>query len=226
MGSKRVHIPEEVLRRLYCDEKLSQEKIAERLGCSVTAVSSKMKLYGLALRSKSEEIAIRDGIFISGDELRRLYFEEKLTQEQIGERLGCSQRAIQRHMKKHGIISRNNAEANFLRFNSFRQDFDGDLPLKAYMLGFCKGDVHPWVRDTKSQTIRLMTATTKPEQIELFQNLFSPYGHMYISKPDSRGATHMAAHLNFSFSFLLDREDSIPGWVLTDEEAFFGFLAG
>jgi LAGLIDADG DNA endonuclease family protein len=71
-----------------------------------------------------------------------------------------------------------------------------------------------------------MTATTKPEQMELFQTLFGSYGHVYMSKPDTRGATHMAAHVNMSMSFLLDREDNIPEWILADDEIFFTFFAG
>lgn len=165
---------------------------------------------------------------IPEDVLQKLYFEEKLTQKEIGKQLGCSYGAIQRRMKKLGFVARSKSEIGFDRqvHNSMRRDFDGTIYEKAHMLGFCKGDVHPWVRDRNSQTIRLMTATTKPEQIELFQNLFSPYGHVYISKPDSRGAIHMGAYVNLSLSFLLDRADDIPDWVLDDEEVFFAFLAG
>jgi hypothetical protein len=163
---------------------------------------------------------------ISEDELKRLYFEEKLTQKVIAERMGCSQQAIQRRMKKLNLDARDQAEASLLKNDSFRRDFDGDLSLKAYMLAFCKGDTHPWIRDPRSKTIRVMTATTKQAQINLFQNLFSPYGHVYISQPDTRGASHMAAHVNLTFDFLLSKEDKIPDWVLENEEAFFGYLAG
>ncbi len=165
---------------------------------------------------------------IPKDVLQKLYFEEKLTQKEIAKQIGCSQQAVQRRMKKHNFAARNKVEIAFdnQAHNSVRRDFDGTIYEKAHMLGFCKGDVHPWVRDRNSQTIRLMTATTKPEQIELFQNLFSRYGHVYVSKPDTRGAIHMGAYVNLSLSFLLDREDDIPNWVLHDEETFFAFLAG
>jgi hypothetical protein len=36
----------------------------------------------------------------------------------------------------------------------------------------------------------------------------------------------MAAHVNMTMAFLLDREDSIPDWVLEDAETFFAFFAG
>ena len=158
--------------------------------------------------------------------LRSLYLDERKSQEEIAAILGCSQGAVWRRMRKYGIAARDTSESGIVRNGSHRQDFDGDLCTKAYMLGFCKGDVHPWIRDKNSQTIRLMTATTKSEQILLFEQLFSPYGHIYIGTPDRRGATHMAAYVNMTMAFLLDREDSIPDWVLEDTEPFFAFFAG
>ncbi len=226
MGSRPVHIAEDVLRRMYCDEKLSVGKIAKHFDCTIATVKKRMVGYAIPLRSTAEALAIRDNLSMTAEALRQLYVEEKLSQSAIAARYGCSQVAIKRHMAKYGITARGRAEANLLHNHSFRRDFDGPLSLKAYMLGFCKGDVHPWVRGEQSETIRLMTATTRQAQIDLFHGLFSPYGHLYLSQPDTRQATHMAAHLNFSFRFLLDREDSVPEWVLADEEAFFGFLAG
>jgi len=172
MGQKPAHIPEDVLRQLYCEEQMSQEKIAKQLGCSQTAVWRRMRQYGIVARSQSTA-----GILASP-------------------------------------------------YRSLRRDFDGDGYTKAYLVGFCKGDVHPWVRGRNSETIRLLSATTKPEQIELFQRLFAPYGRVYISQPDSRGAVHMNAFVNMSMAFLLDREDAVPDWVLADEETFFAFFAG
>lgn len=165
---------------------------------------------------------------IPEDVLRRLYCEEQLSQEKIAKQLGCSQTAVWRRMRKYGIVARSKSEAAIVAspYSSLRRDFDGDLCTKAYLLGFCKGDVHAWVRDESSQTIRLMSSTTKLEQIELFRRLFAPYGHVYISEPDQRGAVHMNAFVNMSLAFLLDREDTIPDWVLDAQEVFFAFFAG
>jgi len=164
---------------------------------------------------------------IPEDILRKFYLEEKLSQYQIAERLGCSQVAVWRRLKKYNIPLRSRAEANILFSKYERHDFDGDDQLKAYMLGFCKGDVHVWVREEKSQTIRLYTATTQIEQVRLFQRLFTPYGGVYVSKPDTRNALHMSAYVNrSSMSFLLHREDCIPDWILGEQETFFAFFAG
>lgn len=165
---------------------------------------------------------------IPEDVLRRLYCEDWMSQEEIAKQLGCSQAAVWRRLRKCGIVARPKSVAGIASspYQSLRNDFAGDIYTQAYLLGFCKGDVHAWVRDKNSQTVRLMSTTTKPEQVELFQQLFAPYGRVYISKPDQRGAVHMAAFVNMSMAFLLDRTDAIPDWVLADPETFFAFFAG
>ncbi len=160
------------------------------------------------------------------DLLQKLYFEERLSQTQVAQRLGCSLGAIQRRMQKHGITARSKSEAELAKTGTIRLDFDGDDYTKAYMMGFCKGDVCAWIRGENDQTIRLYSATTKPEQIELFRSLFVRYGRFYLSNPDRRGALHMAAYVNLSFSFLLDEKDSIPDWILADQSTFLAFFAG
>lgn len=165
---------------------------------------------------------------IPEDALRQLYYEEQMSQKEIADQLGCSQAAVWRRMRKHGMVARSKSVAALLKspYRSLRRDFDDHLYTKAYLIGFCKGDVHVWIRDENSETIRLMSSTTKPEQVELFQRLFASYGRVYISELDQRGAVHMGAYVNMSMAFLLDREDAIPDWILADQETFFAFFAG
>ena len=164
---------------------------------------------------------------IPEDALRTLY-AQGLSQKRIALILGCGQSAVWRRMRKLGIPTRNKSE-NSLRVSqheTLRHDFDGTPQMKAYMLGFCKGDIHAWKRGENSETIRLMSSTTRPEQVELFRTIFRPYGHVYVSNPDKVGALHMAAYVNLSMSFLLDKEDSIPGWIMESSDLFFAFFAG
>jgi DNA-binding CsgD family transcriptional regulator len=52
--AKPVEITEAELRRLYCEERLSQAEIARILGCSQPTVCEKMQKYGIKARSKTE----------------------------------------------------------------------------------------------------------------------------------------------------------------------------
>jgi predicted transcriptional regulator len=222
----KFRISEDVLRKLYLEEQLTQKEIGERFGCDQPSISWYLKKYKIPTRGAfggNQPVKTED-YEIDVEVLKQLYFEEKLTQDEIAERLGCSTAAIQRRMYKHKIQSRNGSQAILLKNKSHRTDFDGDDCLKAYMLGFCKGDVHVWVRDKGSETIRLMTNTTKTEQRDLFVSLFEPYGHIYVN--DDKKYIHLAAFVNMTFDFLMDEKDHIPEWVLSDEEVFFAFLAG
>ena len=224
----RKRISEDELRRLYLDEQQTQREIAEQFGITQTSISRLLKKYGIETRGAfgTNNAVVTQTYDISVDELRRLYEEEKLTQIEIAERLGCSYAAVQRRMYKHNIISRSKVEINHMRYDTFRRDFDGDDQLKAYMLGFCKGDIHVWVRDKNSETIRLMSSTTKDEQETLFRELFEPYGHIYVNRTGERKIARMVAFVNLTFDFLREEKDQIPDWVLADEETFLAFFAG
>jgi len=131
-------------------------------------------------------------------------------------------------MREYGIPSRSRAEAGILArgYSQRRRDFDGDQVVRAYYIGFCRGDVHVRMIHEGGQTIEASCGTSKAEQIELFNTLFAPYGHIWQREPDERGRVWLVAFLNLSFSFLLDLQDAIPDWILADFETFRSFLAG
>lgn len=52
--STRINISEEVLRKLYIDEKNAPKEIGEKLGCSPTVVRRSLKEYNIHIRTKSE----------------------------------------------------------------------------------------------------------------------------------------------------------------------------
>ena len=85
--SKRLDIPRDLLKRLYYDEGLSRQKIADRLGCTEWVVRSQMERYSLPARRPWDYRRIG----IPKDLLRRLYYEEGLSQARIAERLGCDE---------------------------------------------------------------------------------------------------------------------------------------
>jgi len=166
-------------------------------------------------------------IDIAEAELRRLYEEEKLSQREVAKALGCSQTTVWSKMQEYGIQARSLAEAQIIAQGhaALSHDFNGDLKEKAYLIGFCKGDGHVEMCNENGLTIKVECGSTKLEQIELFVDLFSPYGYIY-TKRRKRGQIEAIAFLNLSFAFLLNLEDNIPDWILADSEAFFAFLAG
>lgn len=211
--SRGIDLPEELAREWYEHQQLSMTAIAERLGCSETAVRNKLAQYGIERRTPWAHNAVDLG----EDELRRLYEEEGLTVETIAEMHECSAATVSRKMSKYGIKARPPWRECYPR-----HDFGGNPLEKAYLVGFRLGDLT--VRRAEL-SIEVITTTTRQEQVDLMHDLFDRYGHVYEHhRPD--GKVFLQVRLNDSFGFLLPKEDRVPDWILADEECFFAFFAG
>jgi DNA-binding Lrp family transcriptional regulator len=108
--TKRLDISRDLLERLYYDDGLSRQKIADRLGCTEWVVRSQMERYGLPARRPWDYRRID----IPEDLLRRLYYEEGLSQARIAERLGCDERVIIRRMREFGMEPKSPADYKWL----------------------------------------------------------------------------------------------------------------
>ena len=104
--TERLDIPRDLLERLYYDEGLSRQKIADRLGYTEWVVRSQMERYGLPARRPWDYRRID----IPEDYLRRLYYEEGLSQAKIAKRLGCDERVIIGRMREFGMESKSPAD--------------------------------------------------------------------------------------------------------------------
>jgi hypothetical protein len=104
--SKRLDIPRRLLERLYYDEGLSRQKIADRLGCTEWVVRSQMERHGLPARRPWDYRRLD----IPKDLLRQLYYKEGLSQAKIAERLGCDEGVIIRRMREFGMEPKSSAD--------------------------------------------------------------------------------------------------------------------
>jgi hypothetical protein len=159
------------------------------------------------------------------DKIERLY-AAGLTLDEIAKRFDVHGDAIGRRLKARGVPLRHRHD-----YEPYpRKDFSGDPLEKAYLLGFRQGDLH--VRPT-SISVEVSTSTTKTEQINLFQGLFSQYSRVRVVPfQDKHCSNHsLACCLNMSFDFLIPKHDSVPAWILRpiqagDLQPFIAFLAG
>lgn len=211
--SRGIDLPENLAREWYTEQQLSIAAIAQRLGCSETAVRNKLAQYGIKRRMPWAHNAVK----LSKDELHQLYEEEGFTLEAIAEAYDCSAATVSRKMSKLGIQARPPWRTRYPRHS-----FSGDPLEKAYLVGFRLGDLT--VRQAEL-SIEVITTTICQEQIELMHELFDCYGHVYEHrKPDGR--VFMQVRLNKTFGFLLPKKDCVPDWVLASDEWFFAYLAG
>lgn len=100
---------EDELRRLYCEEGLTMEQLADRWDCSTSTVGRWILYHDLNPgRAPSGEAPWRDS-----EELRRLYYDEGLTKVEIADRLGCSLTSVTDWMRRHDLapgVARSSAD--------------------------------------------------------------------------------------------------------------------
>lgn len=204
----------QALYNLYINKQLSPYSIAPILKCNPRTVRNWLLTYGFPIRKKNL-------IKISEKRLSDLYFGKRLSLKEMGHLLGYTPSGIFGVFRRYGVKLRNGSQSS--KYHFLRFDFNGDNSQKAYMIGFRLGDLH--VRRS-GKIIKVGGGTTKLDQINLFKNLFSHYGVVYIGNQDKKGAWHPEVSLNQSFNFLLPKYERIPLSIRRSKTYFLNFLAG
>lgn len=117
----------ETLERLYHDELLSQQEIADHFGVSRGAIRKAFDHHGIETRDGSEAMQLRhskDAPWRDKETLERLHVDEELSAYQIAERLGCASSTADRWLNHHDIERRSKTEAVRLRQGVDRAHFD------------------------------------------------------------------------------------------------------
>lgn len=165
-----------------------------------------------------------------------LYIVKKLPIRRISEQLGCDPNTVKRYLLLFGIPLRTREEAYAYRVVTrvggrswySKRDFDGTWAFKAYLIGFRLGDLSVYQSSNGpfSRTIEVRGRTTQQAQIQLFKELFEPYGHVSQSRPDRNGAIHLIAYVNRSLDFLLPKHDVVEPWIRSRASCATAFAAG
>lgn len=214
---RKVFIPEDLLRDLYINQKLTTYQIADKLGFCQGTVWNRLNEYGI--KSRLSYVPIK----FSKKQLKNWYIDQKLSTWEIEKRFGYSRGTLYGKLKEFNLPTRNIAESH-IRFS--RKDFSGDILEKAYLIGFRLGDLNVIKRGSQSETITIKCASTKRGQIDLFKKLFTSYGHVLVGKHTKDGKVNIETGLNLSFSFLLSKAPSSYEWIFKNKKTFFAFLAG
>lgn len=99
----RIIIPKDKLEELYINQGLSIAKIANTFGYSTGPVHRSLREYKITIRNLSEACT---KIKVSKQQLRKWYFDEKLSMFEIADRLGCTHSSIVLKFQKLGLKSR------------------------------------------------------------------------------------------------------------------------
>lgn len=99
---QRADIPEDELRRLYREVGLSQEALGDHFGVSGKTIYNRMQEYGIEARSCGHPRKVT----ADEEELRRLYWDEGYTLDDLSGHFDCTHAAVLRFMDRYGIERR------------------------------------------------------------------------------------------------------------------------
>lgn len=151
---------QELLRELYFNQNKLQREIAEKLGCSLAAVSLAMKRYGLRKRSweikrklrKTKNPYLRDQGW-----LFEQHVTQKKSQAEIARQLDVSTGAVWKAFRKLGISTRTYHPERRPELRKFTPDQDEEIA-KAYLSGLTLQDLarqlHVGVKAIRNALIR------------------------------------------------------------------------
>lgn len=206
------------LKNLYLDKKLTTYNIADIYNCCQGTIWTKLKGYGIKRFPNG-----RRSFVISKSKLKDLYIKQRLSSREIAKIYGCAYSTIDYKIREYGFPVKTLAAAHI---TTLRKNFDGNKTDRAYLIGFAMGDLRVRKVYPNSETINVDCGSTKEEQINLISKLFKPYGRVWVSKPNKKGATQIECSLNDSFNFLLKKRILIDSWILKSKKYFAAFLAG
>jgi hypothetical protein len=163
--------------------------------------------------------------------LDRLHNLKMLSLLRISKEVGCSYTKVWGLCRALGVPTRGRAEADRNsapeRSKRPKRPFDGTDEEKAYILGFCQGDLN--VRQVSSLAIFVSSTTTHPAFAKLFHGLFERYGPVYQYPMYEAGKGYkwkLAVRLDNSFQFLLQTPSGTLQWARTSRKLLMNWLAG
>lgn len=169
----------------------------------------------------------RKKIKISKKQLEYLYYQKKMSLQDIEKLIGYCRTTISTKLKEHGLKIR---ERGSWQTKYKKQDFSGTEIEKSYLLGFRIGDLNVYVPYKKSKIIVARCHTTRRDQIELMEEIFQKYGQIVISKSrsaDGKISFHIGCNLNRSFSFLvISKPYRIDDWIKKEFNNATAFISG
>ncbi len=217
------------LERLCLVEKLSAAKIAKIYGLKYKnpKVAESTVLYHLKrngikrrdaaehIRKVTEEMVDRWVVrYQAGESLKRIAGEQ------------VDPVTVWNHLTARGLVLRDKVEAQIKAVTKHeRKPFSGDRIERAYLMGLRYGDLHI-VRHGRA--IRARVSTTHPAMADLFESLFSPFGHVARYPREAKLVGYewnLECDLDDSFEFLLAKP-AIAELEAISRTEIIAFLAG
>jgi len=147
------------VRKLYWGGKKSTINIGKMYGVNPGSLYRWMKEHDIQTREKAEANLLRRKLMLTSDDLRKLYWDKKMTAEEIGKLFGVKGATVRYRMHKYNIATRTPHEAALLR-SSVKVPTSDELHRLYWIegkstirigeqLGVCKDTVRKWLNAYK-----------------------------------------------------------------------------
>lgn len=220
-ASIKVPATKKQLKNWYLKDRISMFQIAEKLGCTHSAIVYKFRKFGIKSRG---HLGLTKPIKLTKEGFEHFYYKRGLSLKKIANVVHCSESGLERRFKNYNLNSRT-TQNRTCRIKKF--DFSGDLIEKAYLIGFRLGDLNIMKRVSVTQ---VRCSSSIFAQIRLIKQLFSKYSTpkvvKYIDHKFNIPVWDIVFLVNKSFDFLIPKEDKIPKWILANEKRYWSFFAG
>ena len=170
----------------------------------------------------------KDSPEIAYNILNDLYTNQKLSQSKIARLFGVQNQTVRRWLKRVEIPIKKREDIvseTLIKYN--RNAFSNDPFEKAYLIGLRYGDIST---QKHGRFIRVSVSSSHPEMLILFRKLFEGYSKVrtYPKYNKSTGAYLWCIYsdVDGTFSFLLDKKNEIPDWIIKEDDLFLAFLSG
>lgn len=117
LRGQMVDLPENDIRTLYCDARLSTRQIGKQYGVSQPAVARELRRYGIELRPATNRNDL------PRDELYDMYVHQRISMEDCGKHFGVSIMGVKGNLKRYGIPVRSLSESHIGKRCSPKSEF-------------------------------------------------------------------------------------------------------
>lgn len=161
----------------------SIDDIAQELGCSTIPVASALDSFGIKFDAKRRNL-IGNGILSDKETLRKMYFEEGKTFDQIASEIGSSKATVSVHFKRHELTAKSSNQYT----RTIKRASGQELALLEYVRGLTTSPIIHGARGVIAAgelDIYIPSAKFAIEYNGLFHHRFRPDQTNYSLRKDS-----------------------------------------
>lgn len=130
---KKFHVCEEWFRKAYLEDVLPTRVIAKEIGCCDNHITDIAKRFGIKPRGRLKRSVPYAELDLDIKEIVRLYVDEEMAADKIGELFGCTSKPIYDRLRRAGVKIRHHNDTKRGRPSKNKIYLDPEIVISMYM---------------------------------------------------------------------------------------------